>query len=72
MRILITDKVHELLIKSLTDQGWKVVYNTGISLAEVYDCIHQYDGIVINSKIKMYKDLINKGERLTFVARLGS
>jgi D-3-phosphoglycerate dehydrogenase len=72
MRILITDKVHELLINSLTDQGWKVDYNTSISLAEVHDCIHQYDGIVINSKIKMYKDLIDKGEHLTFVARLGS
>ena len=72
MKVLITDKVHPLLPKNLIGKGWDIDYNTSISLEEVNDCIEKYDGIVINSKILMNKELIDKGERLTFVARLGS
>jgi D-3-phosphoglycerate dehydrogenase len=71
-KILITDKVHPLLNEALTSCGWEVDYHTEISLDEVHSVIHKYDGIVINSKINMDKELIDKGERLTFVARLGS
>ena len=72
MKVLITDKVHSSLPSQLRKMGWKVDYNTSISLSEVHECIHQYDGIIINSKIKMDHLLIEKGEKLTFVARLGS
>ncbi|NNF32842.1 MAG: hydroxyacid dehydrogenase [Saprospiraceae bacterium] len=72
MKVLITDKVHQLLPKALIEKGWKVDYNTTISLDEVHNSIHNYDGIVINSKILMDRALIEKGKKLTFVARLGS
>lgn len=72
MKVLITDKVHPLLPEALIKKGWSVDYNTSISLEEVNDCIHDYDGIVINSKILMDCKLIDKGNKLTFVARLGS
>ncbi len=72
MKVLITDKVHPLLPENLKSKGWAFDYNTNISLKEVHSCINRYDGIIINSKIIMDKSLLDKGERLTFVARLGS
>ena len=72
MKVLTTDKVHSSLPLQLQEMGWQVDYNTSISLSEVHGCIHNYDGIIINSKIKMDRSLIEKGDKLTFVARLGS
>ena len=72
MRILITDKVHQILPESLDHKGWHVDYNPTISLEVLPDIIHLYDGIIINSKIKMIRSLIDKGINLKFIARLGS
>ena len=72
MKVLITDKVHQLLPNALIKKGWDVDYKTSITLDEVHDSIHDYDGIIINSKILMDRTLIDKGKKLTFVARLGS
>jgi D-3-phosphoglycerate dehydrogenase / 2-oxoglutarate reductase len=71
-KVLITDDVHDVLIKGLSDAGYHCDYQPGISLNEVHGLIHQYQGIVINSKIIVDKNLLEKADNLRFVARLGS
>ncbi len=71
-RALITDRVHDRLIEGLQDLGYEVDYKPNISLAEVHDCIASYAGIVINSKVKMYQDLLDKSHNLEWIGRLGS
>jgi D-3-phosphoglycerate dehydrogenase len=71
-KILITDKVHHLLIDGLRDIGFDVVYDTSIDMLSLGNIIHEYYGIIINSKIKMMKEMIDKGVNLKFIARLGS
>lgn len=52
--------------------GYQVDYQPHISPEEVYSCIGPYFGIVINTKIKAYRELLVKASNLKVIARLGS
>lgn len=71
-RILITDFVHDRLLHGLQELGYIVDYQPEIHYKKIFSIIHDYTGIVINSKVKMTKELIELGSHLTFIARLGS
>jgi D-3-phosphoglycerate dehydrogenase len=72
MKVLITDNVHPLLINGLKELGYEVDYDTSIDMNSLRNIIHLYDGMVINSKIKMHKEMIDQGRKLKFIGRLGS
>ena len=71
-RVLITDAVHEVLPKGLEKLGYDLTYLPEISLAEVHQVVHEYEGMVINSKILVNKELLDKAVKLEWVGRLGS
>jgi D-3-phosphoglycerate dehydrogenase len=71
-KVLITDKVHPLLIEGLEELGYHVDYDTSVDMNILPHIIHLYEGIVINSKIKMNKEIIDLGLNLKFIGRLGS
>ena len=70
--ILITDKVHPLLIEGLETQGCNVHYDTTVDNDLLEKIIHEYDGVIVNSKIIMNRERIDKGIKLKFIGRLGS
>jgi D-3-phosphoglycerate dehydrogenase / 2-oxoglutarate reductase len=70
--ILITDKVHPLLIDGLIDLGYEVNYDTSVDMSTLPNYLPQLDGIVINSKITMDDKMIDLGSKLKFIGRLGS
>ena len=72
MKVLITDKVHPVLIASLSDKGYGVEYNTEITLKELPQYLPDLTGIIINSKIIMDRAMIDLGTKLKFIGRLGS
>src|SRR4051812_42334459 len=71
-KVLITDEVHPLLCEGLKADGYTVDYNPEISaeqvLAKVSDCY----GLVINSKVYVGKEMIDRATQLKFVCRAGS
>jgi D-3-phosphoglycerate dehydrogenase len=71
-KILITDSVHSLLIERLTQQNFSVNYQPNISESEVREIIHDYEGLIVNSKVYVGKEMLDKGLKLKFVCRLGS
>lgn len=71
-RVLITDSVHPILMERLEAMGFVCDYFTDYNTEKVAETIHIYVGIVINSKIKVSADLIDRAEKLQFIARLGS
>ena len=71
-KVLITDYVHPYLIEELQARGYEVDYQKGISYEGVQGIISDYEGIVINSKVKMTKAVIDLAVKLKFIARLGS
>jgi len=71
-KVLITDRVHEHLIKSLESQGFHVDYLPQMMYREFLAVVSNYAGVVINSKITMDKNAMDKASKLNFIARLGS
>lgn len=72
MKILITDEVHPYLISGFKQKVFSVDYHPNITLEMVHNLIDRYEGIVINTKIRMDKTLIDKAIHLKCVGRLGS
>lgn len=71
-KILISDKVHPILSETLISRGFQVDYLTSITWDEFKKVVDQYYGVIINSKIKMPKEVIDLAPQLRFIARLGS
>lgn len=71
-RVLITDKVHPVLIEGLMQEGYEIDYDTSVDNEKLDNIIHNYVGIIINSKILMNAGRIRKGHQMKFIGRLGS
>lgn len=71
-RVLITDDVHSALLLGLDAAGFEYDYEPNITETEVREIIGNYIGLVINSKIKADRSLLEAGTRLRFVGRVGS
>ncbi len=71
-RVLITDGVHPLLGEGLAAAGYECEYEPDISLEEVRQRVADYVGLIINSKIKVDRSMLDAAKQLQFVGRLGS
>jgi len=72
MKILIIDEMHESIIPLLTREGFAVDYRPDIGRSEVEAVIHDYDGLIIRSKLAMDRDLLEKAIQLKFIGRAGA
>lgn len=70
--ILITAKVHPYLVDHLTEKGYKVLYRPAIGYDEVYQTIHGCEGLVVTTRIRVDKRIIDNAVNLQWIARLGS
>ncbi len=71
-KVLITDAVHNLIIKAIENLGYHVDYIPKMPYEALGPIIRDYEGIIINSKIIMNKEMIDLAKKLTFIGRLGS
>jgi len=71
-RILITDHLHPLLQQGLEADGFSVDYLPEITAEKVMEIIPAYTGLVINSKVYVGKEMLDRATQLTFVCRAGS
>ncbi|MGZ4034799.1 MAG: 2-hydroxyacid dehydrogenase [Bacteroidia bacterium] len=72
MKILFIDSNHKLLHETLLQAGHTCDLNYNWTKDEIISNIHLYDGIVIRSKIKITKEIIDKAVKLKFIARAGA
>ena len=72
MKILITNYVHPDLITRFKEMGHDVVYDPNYKYDDLAAEIEDYHGLVINTKIKMTREMIDLGKNLKFIGRLGS
>ena len=71
-KVLVTDAAHPLLLQGLEKAGFQCEDRPEISLEEVRQIVGNYVGLVINSKIKVDRELLDAAGQLRFIARLGS
>lgn len=70
MKVLVADAINEKGIENLKEVA-EVVVDTSITPEELLETIHEYDGIIVRSRTKITKDVIDKADNLKIIARAG-
>jgi len=71
-KVLFIDSNHPILHETLEKAGIQCDLNYHWTREEIESRLSEYDGIVIRSRIKLDKALIDKGTKLKFIARAGA
>ncbi len=72
MKILFIDSNHSSLHETLEKAGHTCDLNYHWTIDEIMNNVHLYDGIVIRSRLKITKEIIDKALKLKFIARAGA
>ena len=70
MKVLVADAINEKGIENLKEVA-DVTVDTSITPEELVNTIHEYDGIIVRSRTKVTKEVINKADNLKIIARAG-
>jgi D-3-phosphoglycerate dehydrogenase len=70
--VIITDKTPEFLITKLQQKNYRVLYLPDISAKEMHELVGEAEGLILTTKIKIDKDLLDKAIKLKWIGRLGS
>jgi D-3-phosphoglycerate dehydrogenase len=71
VKILVCDPIHDKGVKMLRDSGFELDLDTQISPKDLLKKIGKYDAIVIRSRTKVTRDLLDAAKNLKAIARAG-
>ena len=71
-KVLITATAHPILEQTLSRHGYEVIYKPNVMAEELDNYIGDLYGIVVTTRIKLDKDLLDRGKTLQWIGRLGS
>jgi D-3-phosphoglycerate dehydrogenase len=71
-KILFIDETHPCLPEAMIKMGFACDFFPQYNEKEIENCIEDYTGIILRSKIIIDKTIIDKAKNLRFIARVGS
>src|SRR5688572_29324667 len=71
-KILITAPVHPYLVERLQANNYEVIHHPSISYEELLDSVGEIEGLVVTTRLKIDKAVLNAAEQLKWIGRLGS
>ena len=71
-KVLLTAFAHPVLRTSLMQRGYEVDVQEKISYQDLKNIVHQYEGLVITTRLKIDADLLDRATQLKWIGRLGS
>ena len=72
MKCLIIDEMYPDIGQLLQSKGISYEYQPDISRDEIISVIHQYDGLIVRSKTRVDKEILDPAKNLKFIARAGA
>lgn len=71
-KVIITGGAHPYLMEYLKNSGFEVLYNPVITYEELSSYIGDTEGLILTTRIKVDKELLDKAIQLKWIGRLGS
>ena len=71
MKILVCDPVHREGIEKLEEAGFEVAVNPTISHDQLRKVVSEYDALIVRSRTKVTREIIEAGKRLKIIGRAG-
>ncbi len=70
--VIITAPVHPFLITTLQEKGFEIIHEPTISYDQLSELVHHATGLIVTTRLKIDKSILDKATRLKWVGRLGS
>ncbi|RYY14412.1 MAG: hydroxyacid dehydrogenase [Chitinophagaceae bacterium] len=71
-KVIITASSHPYLEKKLVEKGYEVVINNTITYTQLEDEIVDATGLIVTTRLRIDKNMLDKAPRLKWIGRLGS
>lgn len=70
--VIITANAHPVLLQTLETRGFQVAFRPAISYAELLESIVDATGLVVTTRLKVDRPMLEKAKTLQWIGRLGS